>query len=178
MVLAEGFIQEPHCKPHAQQRPLGRSENCFETRICFCNRRSDLLPCQKERVLLGGDEAVHSAALPSAFRKGALRPILAVLVVSAGPASGSSTVEGSVSVTGSACLRTLPCTLVRLCLRILVQTTGACRRVWAEMAAKRATLDADTANRWAQIKTLARDTGTETPRCSEGLQGAVVINTL
>lgn len=46
------------------------------------------------------------------------------------------------------------------------------------MAAKRATLDADTTNRWAQIKTMGATQGTETPRCSEGLQGAVVINIL
>ena len=27
---------------HPRQRPVGHSENCFETRTCFCNRRIDL----------------------------------------------------------------------------------------------------------------------------------------
>lgn len=31
----------------AAPRPAGRSENCFETRTCFCNRRIDLTSTEK-----------------------------------------------------------------------------------------------------------------------------------
>jgi hypothetical protein len=47
---------------------------------------------------------------------------------------------------------------VRLCLRILERATDA-RGVWERTAAKRASLAVDRARPWAQIKTLACDTG-------------------
>jgi hypothetical protein len=44
----DGFIQDPTIEPQAVRVPkslgwrcTGRSEHCFETRMCFCNRRID-----------------------------------------------------------------------------------------------------------------------------------------
>jgi hypothetical protein len=81
-------------------------------------------------------------------------------------ASGSSTEQGMVSVTGSASLRNSP---VHPSAAVS-KNTGADLRAseggGRERAAKRAVLDADTTGLSAQIKTLASDTGADTPRCS------------
>jgi hypothetical protein len=79
-------------------------------------------------------------------------------------ASGSSTEQGSVSVTGSACLRKVP-----MHIGAAVSKNTGCghrrsERVWEGTAAKRATLDADTMRSRAQIKTMTSDTRAETPR--------------
>jgi hypothetical protein len=81
-------------------------------------------------------------------------------------ASGSSTEQGMVSVTGSACLRNSP---VHPSAAVS-KNTGADLRSseggGRKRAAKRAVLDADRMSLSAQIKTLASDTKADTLRCS------------
>lgn len=70
------FIQEPQYHADSMNNdPLAsQSENCFETSICFCNRRIDLLSTQKRHVQLGEEEAVHWALAPSAIKIGRVTP--------------------------------------------------------------------------------------------------------